>query len=90
MDTHGLQVHSWLAHHFVVCESLMTLSFVAFGWLTRDLIRIAQANYRWLWAYGLQGASNGGSCRFWNYRSTPFAPLPAIRVLGFAEFSWRS
>lgn len=50
----------WLRRHRLACFGLMVLSFMAFGLLTLDLVRVAGANAAFLTANGWQGLQDGG------------------------------
>jgi hypothetical protein len=50
----------WLRRHRFACFGLMVLSFVAFGLLTLDLVRLVSANATLLSDYGWQGLQDGG------------------------------
>jgi hypothetical protein len=51
---------AWLRRHRVACFGLMTLSFVAFGLLTLDLVRVVGANWTLLSDHGVQALQDGG------------------------------
>ncbi|WP_057298186.1 hypothetical protein [Pelomonas sp. Root1217] len=50
----------WLRRHRIACFGVMVLSFVAFGLLTLDLVRLVSANAALLSSYGWQGLQDGG------------------------------
>lgn len=50
----------WLRRHRVACFGLMVLSFMGFGLLTLDLVRLVGANAALLSHYGWQGLQDGG------------------------------
>ncbi len=50
----------WLRRHRIACFGLMVLSFIAFGLLTLDLVRVVSANVAFLRDNGWQGAQDGG------------------------------
>jgi hypothetical protein len=50
----------WLRRHRVACFGLMVLSFMAFGLLTLDLVRLVGANASLLSEHGWQGLQDGG------------------------------
>ena len=52
--------HLWLGQHPVSCFVLMTISFVSFGCLTFDLVRLVSANAAYLSNYGLMALQEGG------------------------------
>lgn len=51
----------WLRRHRAACFALMVLSFMAFGLLTLDLVRLVSANAAFLSEYGWQGLQDGGA-----------------------------
>ena len=51
---------AWLRRHRWACFGLMTLSFMAFGLLTLDLVRLVTANASFLFDNGWQGLLDGG------------------------------
>ena len=50
----------WLRRHRVACFGLMVLSFIGFGLLTLDLVRMVQANATFIAEYGWQALQDGG------------------------------
>lgn len=50
----------WLRRHRVACFGLMVLSFIAFGLLTLDLVRVVSANAAFITENGWQGLQDGG------------------------------
>ena len=50
----------WLQKHLIVCFLLMTVSFIGFGVLSFDLIRVLAANADYLSSYGLMALKDGG------------------------------
>ena len=51
---------AWLRRHRWACFVMMTLSFVGFGLLTLDLVRLMTANAGFLLDNGWQGLQDGG------------------------------
>ena len=51
---------AWLRRHRVACFGLMVLSFIAFGLLTLDLVRLVSANVAFVSENGWQGLQDGG------------------------------
>lgn len=51
---------TWLRRHRLACFGLMTLSFMAFGLLTLDLLRLVGSNAAFLFDNGWQGLLDGG------------------------------
>jgi hypothetical protein len=54
------RLYRWLRRHTLVCFLAMTISFVVFGCLTVDLVRLVTANAGLIFAYGLNGLQEGG------------------------------
>lgn len=50
----------WLSRHSVFCFVLLTLSFIVFGALSLDLIRLFGANASFLLAHGWAAVLEGG------------------------------
>ena len=50
----------WLRRHRLACFGLMVASFITFGLLTLDLVRLVGANAAFLAANGWQGLQEGG------------------------------
>jgi len=50
----------WLRRHRVACFGLMVLSFIAFGLLTLDLVRVVSANAAFITENGWQGLQERG------------------------------
>jgi hypothetical protein len=53
-------LHLWLIRHRISCVVLMTVSFILFGALSLDLVRLVKANWLLVWEHGLQGVMDGG------------------------------
>jgi hypothetical protein len=53
-------LYRWLRQHLVVCFALLTVSFIAFGCLTVDLVRLIVANAGLISSYGLSALMDGG------------------------------
>lgn len=50
----------WLRRHRLACFGLMVLSFIGFGLLTLDLVRLVGANAGLLSEHGWQALQDGG------------------------------
>ena len=50
----------WLQKHLIACFLLMTASFIGFGVLSFDLVRVLAANADYLSSYGLMAFKDGG------------------------------
>jgi hypothetical protein len=50
----------WLRRHPLVSFLLMTVCFIAFGYLTIDLVRLIGSNAEFIFAYGWEALMSGG------------------------------
>lgn len=50
----------WLRRHRVACFGVMVLSFIAFGLLTLDLVRLVSVSAAFISDNGWQGLQDGG------------------------------
>lgn len=50
----------WLRRHRLACFGVMVLSFITFGLLTLDLVRLVSANAALLSEHGWQALQDGG------------------------------
>ena len=57
-------LYRWLRRHLLLCFLLLTVSFIAFGYLTIDLIRLIAANTSLVFSYGLSALVDGGAQQF--------------------------
>lgn len=60
----SVRIYVWLRHHLWVCFVLLTASFVAFGCLTVDLVRLIAANTELVFSYGVRALMDGGAQQF--------------------------
>ncbi|MCV2369827.1 hypothetical protein [Roseateles oligotrophus] len=58
--TKNSPLYFWLCGHRIVCFLMLTISFVSFGALSLDLIRLLSANAGFLFANGWAGLVDGG------------------------------
>jgi hypothetical protein len=54
------RLHVFLQKHLIICFLLLTVSFVGFGVMSFDLIRVVAANADYLSSYGLMALKDGG------------------------------
>lgn len=54
------RLHQWLSAHAPACFALMVASFLLFGWLSLDLVRLVSANAGLLANHGLDALADGG------------------------------
>ena len=57
-------VYRWLRRHQIVCFLLMTVSFIVFGYLTIDLIRLVTLNATLVLEHGALALMDGGAQQF--------------------------
>ena len=57
-------LYRWLSGHLVVCFAAMTVSFIAFGCITVDLVRLTAANTSLVFSYGVSALMDGGAQQF--------------------------
>jgi hypothetical protein len=53
-------LYIWLCGHRMVCFLMLTISFVSFGALSLDMVRLIAANAGFLFANGWAGLVDGG------------------------------
>ena len=75
----------WLRRHRLACFAVMVASFMAFGVLTLDLIRVAGANASFLWQNGWQGLQDGGLRQLLELLATTTAAMAAWLVFKVCE-----
>jgi len=68
---------AWLRRHRWACFVLMTLSFVGFGLLTLDLVRLVGSNASFLFDNGWQGLQDGGLRQLLELLGTTLAAMVA-------------
>ncbi len=51
---------AWLRRHPLACFLVMTICFLAFGYLSVDLVRLIAVNTDFVIAYGWQAVQDGG------------------------------
>lgn len=76
---------AWLRRHRLACFALMVASFMAFGLLTLDLIRVFGANASFLWQHGWQGLQDGGLRQLLELVATTAAAMAAWLVFKVSE-----
>lgn len=76
---------AWLRRHRIACFGLMTLSFMAFGLLTLDLVRVVGANWAYLSANGVQGLQDGGLRQLAELGLTSMAAMAAWLLFKLCE-----
>ncbi|MBS7689985.1 hypothetical protein I0D68_17420 [Pseudomonas lalucatii] len=56
--------YRWLRRHLLTCFLLMTASFVAFGYLTIDLVQLLGSNAAFIVRHGWLALMSGGLLQF--------------------------
>lgn len=75
----------WLRRHRLACFGLMVLSFIAFGLLTLDLVRVVSANAAFLVENGWQGLQDGGLRQLLGLLGTSVAAMAAWLLFKVCE-----
>jgi len=68
---------AWLRQHRLACFVVMTLSFIAFGLLTLDLVRLMSSNANFVFDHGWQGLQDGGLRQLLELLGTTLAAMVA-------------
>jgi hypothetical protein len=76
---------AWLRRHRIACFGVMTLSFMAFGLLTLDLVRVVGANWAFLTDNGAQGLRDGGLLQLAELVLTSLAAMAAWLLFKLCE-----
>jgi len=74
-----------LRRHRIACFGVMVLSFIAFGLLTLDLLRLVSANAAFLSAHGWQGLQEGGLRQLLKLLASSVAAMAAWLVFKVCE-----
>ena len=64
MKAFAPRLYGWLLKNVAVCFAAMTISFVAFGCITIDLVRLIAANTSLVFSYGISALLDGGAQQF--------------------------
>jgi len=78
-------LHRWLSSHVVGCFLVMTLSFVLFGLLSLDLVKLVSANAGFLWRAGWDGLMDGGFMQLLELAVSAFAAIASYIVFKLCE-----
>jgi len=76
---------AWLRRHRIACFGVMVLSFMAFGLLTLDLVRLVSANAALLSTYGWQALEDGGLRQLLELLATTLAAMAAWLLFKICE-----
>lgn len=83
--SHHTALHHWLGQHRIGCFLLMTLSFVLFGCLSLDLVKLVSANASLLGAHGWQALLDGGLQQLLELWLSACAAIAAYLVFKLCE-----
>lgn len=75
----------WLRRHHAACFGLMVLSFIAFGLLTLDLVRLVGINAAFVSQNGWQGLQDGGLRQMLELLASSIAAMAAWLVFKVCE-----
>lgn len=75
----------WLRVHRVACFLVMTVSFLIFGWLSLDLIKIIGANLHFVSDNGVQGLREGGLAQMLELLLTSIGAMAAYLLFKLCE-----
>lgn len=79
------KLYLWLTRHAVACFVLMTLSFVVFGLLSLDLVKLVSANAGFLWRAGWDGIVEGGLAQLLELSASAVAAIASYLVFKLCE-----
>ena len=75
----------WLRRHRLACFGLMVASFIAFGLLTLDLVRVVSANVAFIADNGWLGLQDGGLRQLLELLATSVAAMAAWLLFKVCE-----
>lgn len=75
----------WLRRHRLACFGIMVLSFISFGLLTLDLVRLVSASAAFLSTYGWQGLQDGGARQVLELLASSVAAMAAWLLFKVCE-----
>lgn len=79
------RLHRWLNRHIAACFVLMTLSFLVFGILSLDLVKLVSANAGFLWRAGWDGLMDGGFAQLLELVASAVAGIASYLVFKLCE-----
>ncbi len=79
------RLHRWLSSHSAACFVLMTLSFLVFGLLSLDLVKMVSANAGFLWRSGWDGLMDGGFAQLLELVTSAVAGIASYLVFKLCE-----
>ncbi|MEJ6007566.1 hypothetical protein WG899_18620 [Paucibacter sp. AS339] len=78
-------LYLWLGQHVLACFVLLTFSFIVFGALSLDLIRLFSANAAFLLAHGWIAVLEGGLRQFLELLFNAFLAMAAYLLFKLSE-----
>jgi len=75
----------WLRRHRAACFIVMVVSFMSFGLLTLDLVRLVSANAAFLSEYGWQALQDGGARQLLELLASSMGAMVAWLVFKVCE-----
>lgn len=85
MHSSESRLHQWLRQHRLAAFVLMTFSFVLFGALSLDLVKLVAANAGLIAAHGWQALQDGGAQQLLELWLTAFAAIAAYLLFKLCE-----
>ena len=79
------KLYLWLSRHAVACFVLMTLSFLVFGLLSLDLVKMVSANAGFLWRSGWDGLMDGGFAQLLELAASAMAGIVSYILFKLCE-----
>ena len=79
------RLRRWLSLHSATCFVLMTLSFLLFGLLSLDLVKLVSANAGFLWRAGWDGWMDGGFAQLLELVVSAVAAIASYLVFKLCE-----
>ncbi|SRR6266581_3578422 len=79
------RLFDWLVRHYAATFLIMSLSFMAFGVLSLDLVQFVSANTNFLLAYGWDAIQVGGFVQLVELWASVFAAIAAYLVFKLCE-----
>lgn len=79
------RVFHWLVHHRVSCFALMSVSFVAFGAFSVNMVTFILANASYLWTYRLDALMEGGIQQLFELTLQVIAAMACYLIFKLSE-----
>jgi hypothetical protein len=78
-------LYAWLRRHGLPCFLLLTVSFIGFGAMSLDLVRLLTANAGFLLAHGWVGLTEGGFLQLAELSGKALAAMACYVVFKLCE-----